>query len=70
MKNLKRNISKIIKEERAKQGLSAMKLANMAGVTDVTIFNYEKEKRNPTLEHTDKILKALGVSLIIGAYNE
>lgn len=60
------NISKIIARERKRQGLSTYKLGDMAKCSERTIAYYEQEKRKPTLEIADRILKALGVSMNIG----
>lgn len=61
------NISRIIKENRTKKGLSRAQLAKVAGVSADGIYAWETEKRIPTIDCADKVLKALEISYTIGA---
>ncbi len=60
-------IGNYLREERIKKGISIRGLAKMAGVTSRAIVYWESGVRIPTLICTDKILKALGVQLVLGA---
>lgn len=61
------DLPNLIKEERAKQGLSANKLAKIAGCSARAITYIEKGERKPRdIYFIDKILKALKVSIEIG----
>lgn len=59
-------ISELIKKERQKQGLSVFKVALKTGVTERTIRNYENGLRTPNIDYTDKICKALGITVKLG----
>ena len=59
-------LASIIREERKKQGLSYAQIGRMADTTPETIRHYASLKRKPTLEIADRILKALGRSIVIG----
>lgn len=60
-------LERIIRDERIKQGLSHEKLAMAAGVSKRAIIYWEHGEREISLENADKVLKALNVSLTIGA---
>jgi len=49
-----------------KTEMSVQDLAKKANVTERSIQYYLKGERSPTLNTADKILKAAGVSLVIG----
>lgn len=55
-----------LKKFRNQAGISVYKLSKISGIPKSTIFNYELGV-SPTLEKADKLLKALGVSISIGA---
>lgn len=57
---------KIIKEERIRQGMSQLQLAEKIGYTPRSILYWEKGKRRMTLESADKVFKALHISMQIG----
>ncbi|SDZ18892.1 helix-turn-helix domain-containing protein [Tindallia californiensis] len=57
---------KVIKKERLRQGLSARALGFKAGITGRAITYYESGQRFPKLEHADRLLKALGITMVIG----
>ena len=48
---------------RTKKGLSRRELAELCGVTDKSIQNYESDFRSPKNEVTQRLAKALGVSV-------
>lgn len=58
-------ISKIIKEEREKQGLSQRRLEEIANVSARTIMLWEKNYRGMTVDNAEKILNALGKEISI-----
>lgn len=62
----KGDLSKIIREERIKQGISQQELADKAGVTKRSVVYWETQGREITIEYADKVLKALGVSVVLG----
>lgn len=61
------NFRKYSRTEREKQGLSRKKLAEKAGCSEMAIYYWETGRREITLQMADQILKALGVSMKIGA---
>lgn len=64
------NLPNLIKKERKKQGLSANKLAKMAGCSARAITYIEKGERKPRdIYFIDKLLKALNLSIRIGSKN-
>ena len=56
------NMNKI-EEVRKSMGLSRYKLAKRSGVNYKLLWEYEKEKRDPSLATLRKIAKALGVTV-------
>lgn len=56
----------VLTQKREQKEVSVYKLSAMSGVPKSTIFSYERGV-TPTLDKADKLLKALGVSLVIGA---
>jgi transcriptional regulator with XRE-family HTH domain len=57
-----RRLSTMVKELRAKRGLSQRELAKMVGISDVYITLLETgQRKNPSLAILKKIAKALGV---------
>lgn len=63
----KNEFGKLIAEERKKQGLSQPQLAEMTGFSDRTISLWETGKRGITITSADKVAKALGFTVTIGA---
>lgn len=57
------NIGNNIKSFRNKKGLTQKELAKNIGVTDITIQNYENNRREPKIETLDKIASILGVTI-------
>jgi y4mF family transcriptional regulator len=63
IKNVK-DIAKIVKETRIKQGLTQVKLAQLCGVGTRFIIDLEKGKPTCQLDKTLKIIVGLGIKLI------
>ena len=58
-------IAEEIKKIREEQGLSQIKLANMAGCTQAGLSNFESGKGNMHLFRIDAVLAALGYEIEI-----
>lgn len=56
----------IIKDARLKSGLTNEQFAALLQLPYVTIWRYENNKRTPTLNNAERILKKLGVTMTIG----
>ena len=52
-------------EQRKRASISVYKLSELSGVPKSTIFNYERGVE-PTIDKADKLLRALGVTLVLG----
>ncbi|WP_252224616.1 MULTISPECIES: helix-turn-helix transcriptional regulator [unclassified Clostridium] len=63
-------IGEIIEKERINKNISKIKLAKMVGCTTRAIDYWESDKRSISLENADKIFKALGTTVTIGAERE
>lgn len=63
-------IGKIIEKERKNKNISKVKLAEMIGCTTRAIDYWENGTRSISLENADKIFKALGATITIGAIKE
>lgn len=61
------NFGNILKVEREKQGLTKYRLAKMANVTETAIRYWESGERKMNIDSADKVFKALGVTVMIGA---
>lgn len=61
---------KLLYSELCRQGLSCQKLGKMSGVTPRLISYYAKGQRTPSIYAADKILKALGVTMVLGEEQE
>lgn len=57
---------KFLKEKREAANMTRKDLASKAGVSKRSIYCWENGDRNMTLEHADRVFKALGVSIVIG----
>lgn len=65
------NIGRNILYFRQQQGLTQQQLADVLGINKMAISNYEKGKRQPSIETVKAICKALGISLMqFMAYSE
>lgn len=64
------DIIKVIKDEMREQAITAYRLAQLSGVSRVTIKGVLDGKNSPTLDTLQKILKPLGLQLIIIKENE
>lgn len=62
---MKINFCEELKKLRKEKNLSVPKLAELSGLPKTTIYNYEKGSE-PTINKADKLLKALGVTMVIG----
>lgn len=58
---LVKNLSVVLRKERKAQGLSVYGLAQKSGVSELSINNYERGKRRPTIERLACVSKALGL---------
>lgn len=64
------DIIKVIKDEMREQAITAYRLAQLSGVSRVTIKGVLDGKNSPTLDTLQKILKPLGLHLIITKENK
>lgn len=64
------NFTEFLRKERLKKGITQVELARRSGFTRTTINYWEHQQRSITLENADRLLKALGVQLIIGGKNK
>lgn len=62
-KNYKINYGNNIQKARKKAGLTQKELAQKTGIAEITIRQYENNKRTPKTETLGKIADVLGVSL-------
>lgn len=60
------DFKKILNNELKKQNLTFYRLGKMCGLTSRAISYYAKGERTPNIYDADKVLKALGVSVLIG----
>ena len=56
----------IIKDAHIKSGLTNAQFAALLQLPYVTIWRYENNKRTPTLNNAERILKKLGLTMVIG----
>ena len=61
------SIGEYLREQRIRQELSHEKLAKAAGVSKRSLIYWEQGAKEISLDNADKVLKALNVSLTIGA---
>lgn len=59
------NISKLIKEERIKKGLSVLELSKLSGISFKTIYLWESGDRNITFKSLEKLLLIFGKEIVI-----
>lgn len=67
--NMSIKIGELIEKERIKNNISKAKLAEKVGCTSRAIDYWENGKRSISFENADKIFKALGKTIAIGAKN-
>lgn len=60
-------VGEYLKEQREQQGISHAKLAKAAGVSKRSLIYWEQGERDMSVENADKVFRALGVSMRIGA---
>ena len=61
---------KLLREKREEVNMSIKELAASAGVSERAIYFWERGDRQMSLNCADRLLKALGVSVTIGAVAE
>lgn len=64
------NFGQILKNRRIEQMFTQEELAEKANVTTRAIIYWENGQRKMTLENADKVFKALGVAITIGAQHD
>lgn len=57
--------SEWLADEMERTHMSRIKLANAAGITQVTVMHYLYADRSPNLEYVDRILKVFGKKIAI-----
>lgn len=65
-----KTFAEILRETRIKRGIKQYQLADMVGVGNNTIWNYERGESVPNLYTAADIAKALGVSIDYLVYGE
>lgn len=65
-KLVSKRFGKILKDAHRKSGLTNEQFAALLKLPYVTIWRYENDKRTPTLNNAEIILKKLGLSMTIG----
>lgn len=58
-------ILQVVEEERLRQGMSKQELAEKSGITARSLYMWQSDKRKMTLASADKLLKAVGMKLVI-----
>ncbi len=58
-------ILQVVEEERLRQGMSKQELAEKSGITARSLYMWQADKRKMTLASADKLLKAVGMKLVI-----
>jgi transcriptional regulator with XRE-family HTH domain len=61
-----KELYEIIHKERQRRGISLRELETLSGVRFKAIHYAEQGKRNLSIEQADKVLKALGKTIILG----
>ena len=62
--------SKILQNARKRRGVSQRELAEMTGFTVRVISYWETGRHEISLKNADKVLKALGTTMVIGGETE
>lgn len=62
----KTTFSKILRNVRESKGITKCELAKRTGFSRQAIHNWEKGTDSISLENADKLLKALGATMMIG----
>lgn len=60
------NFRSILEEACNNSDMSKKKIANLAGITTRALAYYLSGDRKPSLEIADRLLKVLGITLVIG----
>ena len=58
------NAAEIIKEARARKGLSRKQLADRSGVSQQTIWKIENAKTNPTMDTMLALMRAMDYDIV------
>ena len=66
----RKEFAKVIRKTREEKNITQFELAIRAGVTERSVQNWEQGNKNISLEHADKLLKALGIEITIGLKKE
>lgn len=61
-----KTFAEFVRNSRLKSGLTNKEFAKKCSVSDVAIWRYETFKEVPSLNIADRILKSLGLSMMIG----
>lgn len=64
--NKQEEVSKILKKERLKRGLTFKEFGKLIGCTGRAVSYWETGKRNISLDAADKAFKNLGITVTIG----
>lgn len=59
--------ARLIKEGRKKKGISLRKLADITGISWMTLHGWENGAEHMRVDKLDAVLKALDISVTIGA---
>ena len=57
-------IGNVVREIRARRGMSQVELAEASGLTRMSIFRIETGRQDPALGTVERLAKALGVSML------
>ena len=60
------NFKEILKKEIKEKKLSCLEIGKMCGLSGRVIAYYVEGSRIPTIDNADKVLKSLGLTMIIG----
>lgn len=60
----------ILVRERTKRGITQEEAAELCGITPATYSRWENLKRTPSIKRAERVLKAFGISMTLGAGNE
>lgn len=55
----------LFKRYRHEAGLTVLQLSSLAGLSDVSIYEIENDKRSPRLNSVERLLKAMKLKLTV-----
>jgi transcriptional regulator with XRE-family HTH domain len=67
MKTCTQEFIETINREKERQGISRYRPAKMAGVREMNLSYWRRGIKKPSAENMDKVMKALNVTMTIGA---